>query len=150
MATLRMDELELMGVNLHGLTPSKRLRTEWCLAYLTSLLLPATACDNARPLGAGHRMQHLSRRTWVKRSGVAILTASVKMNHGIAQTPQQSAAAGGQPLTLLDHPRGQYRFLLGLPAYSAGVIAANDYEIVRATFSQPVPLDAAFRAIDKH
>jgi hypothetical protein len=75
----------------------------------------------------------------------------VKMNRGIAQTPQPPATAGGgQPLTLLDHPRGQYRFLLGLPAYSAGVIAANDYEIVRATFSQPVPLDAAFRAIDKH
>jgi hypothetical protein len=53
-------------------------------------------------------------------------------------------------LTLLDHPHGQYSFLRGISAYSAGVVAQENYEIVHATFSHPTPLRAGFEAIKQH
>jgi hypothetical protein len=43
-----------------------------------------------------------------------------------------------------------YRFLTGVFQYSAGVAAEPGFEIERARFLRPLPLDDGFRAIDAH
>src|SRR5690606_4844133 len=43
---------------------------------------------------------------------------------------------------------GGYRYIEGVFQYSAGVAALPGYEIVRATFRNPLPLDEAFRRIE--
>ena len=43
-----------------------------------------------------------------------------------------------------------YRFLRGVFQYSAGVAAEPGFEIERARFLRPLPLDDAFRAIEAH
>ncbi len=48
---------------------------------------------------------------------------------------------------LLEHPRGNYRFLRGIDPYSCGVIANPGYEIVHATLEQPLPLQQGFERV---
>jgi hypothetical protein len=96
-------------------------------------------------------MQHFSRRTLLRSCCAAALSVSSEHGRGLAQTDRRSVKAGVvQPVSALNHPRGQYRFLLGISAYSGGVVAARGYEIVHATFGQPFPLEAGFRAVDEH
>ena len=47
-------------------------------------------------------------------------------------------------------PAGGYRYLAGVFQYSAGVTAGPGFEIERARFLHPVPLDEGFRAIAAH
>jgi hypothetical protein len=49
---------------------------------------------------------------------------------------------------VLPFPDGGYRFARGAFPYSAGVAAEPGYEIVRARFRQPVPVDEGFRCIE--
>ena len=53
-------------------------------------------------------------------------------------------------MTLIDNPRGNYRFLTGIAPYSSGVVAKPGYEIVRATLSHPVPYRQGFTLIERH
>jgi hypothetical protein len=53
-------------------------------------------------------------------------------------------------MTLIDNPRGNYRFLTGIAPYSSGVVAMPGYEIVRATLSHPVPYRQGFTLIERH
>src|ERR1700722_15340108 len=50
----------------------------------------------------------------------------------------------------LDNPRGGYAFLRGIAPYSAGVVALSGYEIERARFLSPLPLDEGFRRVRTH
>ncbi len=52
-------------------------------------------------------------------------------------------------MTLLDNPRGNYRFLTGIAPYSAGVVAMAGYEIVRVTLQTPLPYRQGFDLIDR-
>jgi hypothetical protein len=47
-------------------------------------------------------------------------------------------------------PAGGYRFVRGASPYSAGVVAAPGFEIERARFARPVPLEEGFRRIEAH
>jgi hypothetical protein len=51
---------------------------------------------------------------------------------------------------LIPNPRGNYRFLKGIGAYSSGVIADPGYEIVHVTLVLPVPVRAGFELIVRH
>lgn len=95
-------------------------------------------------------MQSLSRRALLKGSG-AILSVSAGVAPGLAQAASQSESDDkAKPVSLFDHPARHYRFVPALPAYSAGVVGASGYEIVHATFSKPLGLEAGFRAVDAH
>jgi hypothetical protein len=48
------------------------------------------------------------------------------------------------------HPLGQYRFLPGVEAFSAGVVAQPGHEIVHATLQAPVPYREGFALVDRH
>ena len=47
-------------------------------------------------------------------------------------------------------PAGGYRYVKGVFQYSAGVAAEPGFEIERARFPRPLPLDEGFRAIEAH
>ncbi len=47
-------------------------------------------------------------------------------------------------MELKDNPRGGYRYLTGISAYSAGVVAMAGHEIVHATLARPIPLAEGF------
>jgi len=51
---------------------------------------------------------------------------------------------------LREVPDGGYRFLSGVFPYSAGVVAAPGFEIERARFDAPVPMEEGFRRIKAH
>lgn len=51
---------------------------------------------------------------------------------------------------LIANSKGNYSFLRGIAPYSAGVIAAEGYEIVQVRFLQPVPLNEGFSAVKEH
>ena len=51
---------------------------------------------------------------------------------------------------LIPHPAGQYRFLAGVEAFSAGVVAQPGHEIVHATVQAPVPYREGFALVDRH
>lgn len=53
-------------------------------------------------------------------------------------------------MQLLDNSHGNYRFLTGIAPYSAGVIAAPGYEIVRAVLPRPLAWRDGFDLIDRH
>jgi len=47
-------------------------------------------------------------------------------------------------------PAGGYRYIKGVFQYSAGVAAEPGFEIERARFLRPVPLDEGFRVVEAH
>ena len=51
---------------------------------------------------------------------------------------------------LLDHPKGDYRFLPGIAPYSSGAVAKPGYEIVHVTLQDPPPYRQGFGLIDQH
>lgn len=51
---------------------------------------------------------------------------------------------------LRDHPRGDYRFLPGIRAFSSGTVAQPGHEIVHATLTTPQPWRAGFARIERH
>jgi hypothetical protein len=51
---------------------------------------------------------------------------------------------------LREFPDGGYRFLPGVPPYSAGVVAAPGVEIERVRFDAPIPMEEGFRRIKTH
>jgi hypothetical protein len=51
---------------------------------------------------------------------------------------------------LIANSKGNYSFLRGIAPYSAGVIAAEGYEIVQVRFLQPVALSEGFSAVKEH
>lgn len=50
-------------------------------------------------------------------------------------------------MPLVDHPRGNYRFLPGIAPYSCGVVSQPGFEIVHATLACPMPYHHGFDAI---
>ncbi len=46
-------------------------------------------------------------------------------------------------MTLIDNPRGNYRFLSGIAPYSCGVVAMPGFEIIRVKLLRPLPLQGA-------
>ena len=50
----------------------------------------------------------------------------------------------------VDFSAGGYRFIPGVFQYSGGVAAQPGYEIERARFARPLPLDAAYAAVEAH
>lgn len=50
----------------------------------------------------------------------------------------------------LEHHSGHYDFLTGIPAFSSGIRAHDGFEVVRATFSRPVPWVEGFDRIERH
>lgn len=53
-------------------------------------------------------------------------------------------------MPLIDHPAGNYRFLPGIAPYSCGVVSSPGFEIVHATFQQPLPYRNGFERIAQH
>ena len=53
-------------------------------------------------------------------------------------------------MSLIDNPRGGYRFLTGIAPYSSGVLAAPGYEIVRVTLCAPLPYRSGFELIERY
>lgn len=53
-------------------------------------------------------------------------------------------------MQLLDNPNGNYHFLTGIAPYSAGVVAAPGYEIVRVLLARPLPWREGFALVDRH
>ncbi|WP_435006162.1 2-amino-5-chloromuconate deaminase CnbZ [Tundrisphaera lichenicola] len=53
-------------------------------------------------------------------------------------------------MPLIDHPRGDYRFLPGIAPYSCGVASVPGFEIVHVTLQIPVPYLTGFLVIEKH
>ena len=53
-------------------------------------------------------------------------------------------------MPLIDHPRGNYRFLPGIAPYSCGVVSVPDFEIVHVTLRVPVPYLDGFEVIEQH
>lgn len=51
---------------------------------------------------------------------------------------------------LLDHPKGDYRFLPGIDPYSAGVVAKPGHEIVHVTLQDPPSYRQGFELIGQH
>jgi hypothetical protein len=51
---------------------------------------------------------------------------------------------------LRDHPSGNYRFLVGISAFSSGTVAMPGHEIVHVTLARPVPWRAGFARIDTY
>lgn len=51
---------------------------------------------------------------------------------------------------LMDNPRGQYRFLTGIDAFSSGIVAGAGHEVIHATLRTPLPWRAGFDLIDGH
>lgn len=51
---------------------------------------------------------------------------------------------------LRECPKGGYRFLPGIPAFSSGVVAASGWEIVHVTLAAPLPWRDGFARIDGH
>jgi hypothetical protein len=47
-------------------------------------------------------------------------------------------------------PAGGYRYVKGVFQYSAGVSAEPGFEIARARFARPIPLEDGFRAVAAH
>jgi hypothetical protein len=90
-------------------------------------------------LRTAHPPQRVSRRHLISNCTLGAFAGLQGARRAIAQTSGR-----------VDHPRGQYSFLRGIPAYSAGVVARDGYEIVHAAFSRPLPLRAGFKAIDEH
>lgn len=52
--------------------------------------------------------------------------------------------------TPIECPGGGYRFLAGIEAFSAGVVAMPGHEIVHVTLQSPVPYRDGFALIDRH
>ena len=53
-------------------------------------------------------------------------------------------------MQLLANPAGHYAFLTGIAPYSAGVVAAPGYEIVRAVLARPLAWQEGFERIERH
>ena len=53
-------------------------------------------------------------------------------------------------MQLLANPAGNYSFLTGIAPYSAGVVAAPGYEIVRAVLARPLAWQEGFERIERH
>lgn len=53
-------------------------------------------------------------------------------------------------MPILEHPRGNYRFLTGIAPYSSSVIAQEGYVLCRAQFAAPQPLQQGFEQIAAH
>lgn len=53
-------------------------------------------------------------------------------------------------MSAYDNPRGGYRYLAGIPAYSEGVVAMPGHEIVHVTLRQPLAYREGFGLIDRH
>lgn len=51
---------------------------------------------------------------------------------------------------LFKNIKGQYQFLKGIEPYSCGAIAANGYEVVHATLTEPLPWREGFEKVDAH
>ena len=51
---------------------------------------------------------------------------------------------------LRDHPKGNYRYLPGISAFSSGVVAMPGHEIVHVTLGVPAPWRAGFARIEQH
>jgi hypothetical protein len=51
---------------------------------------------------------------------------------------------------LRDHPRGDYRYMPGISAFSCGSVAKPGHEIVHATLAAPVPWRDGFARIERH
>ena len=47
-------------------------------------------------------------------------------------------------MPVLEHPRGDYRFLTGIAPYSSSVIAQPGFVLCRAQFASPQPLPQGF------
>lgn len=92
-------------------------------------------------------LQSVSRRSFIGKSALAALSSLLTTTRVIGQSHK---IAPTQPLTLVDHPRGQFSFVRGIAAYSAGVVARDGYEIVHATFSRLPSLRDGFKTIDEH
>src|SRR5215510_2381986 len=59
-------------------------------------------------------------------------------------------ARGGENVMLRDHPKGNYRYLPGISAFSSGTVAMPGHEIVHVTLREPLPWRAGFARIEEH
>jgi len=51
---------------------------------------------------------------------------------------------------LRDHPRGDYRYMPGISAFSCGTVARPGHKIVHVTLARPLPWREGFARIDRH
>ena len=89
--------------------------------------------------------QPISRRSVLSKCALAALGGFVSTYRSNAQNTSAAPSA-----ELIKHPRGQYSFIRGIPAYSASVVAQVGYQIVHVTFSRVQSLEVGFKAISDH
>ena len=85
---------------------------------------------------------YLSRRNWLAQAGAAAIGAL-----GASLMPRMISAAENE---LVPNPLGEYRFLPGLPFTSLAALAADGFEIVRATFHRPRPYPEGLNDVENH
>lgn len=73
----------------------------------------------------------LTRREWLVRASALLSLPAL----GMLCADDAEAAT-----TLVDHPRGGYRFLPGVPFLSLGAMANDGFEVVRTRLRHPLPL----------
>lgn len=66
------------------------------------------------------------------------------------RTGHRYGILGVWKMSLLNHVSGGYRVLPGIEPYSCGVVSAEGFEIVHATFERPVPESEGFARIREH
>lgn len=69
--------------------------------------------------------------------------------YNIGRIPNDAAHTLQTAMPLIDNPSGGYRFLSGITPYSAGVVAAPGFQIVRATLQSPLPYQRGFEILDR-
>jgi len=89
--------------------------------------------------------QPISRRSVLSKCALAAMAGFFTTARSTAQKSPAAPSAN-----LINHPRRQYSFIRGIPAYSAGVVARIGYEIVHVTFSRVQSLEVGFKAISDH
>lgn len=90
--------------------------------------------------------ESISRRSVISKYALAGIAGLLTTR----ATAQSSDTTPSGPANLIHHPQGQYSFIRGIPAYSAGVVARSGYEIVHVTFSRLRSLQTGFKAITEH
>ena len=78
-----------------------------------------------------------------------LLAGAIALGGARLRPPQRVAAPG--PLgRLIANERGGYLYVPGVPFLSFGAVAADGFEIVRATFRQPPAFPEGFGAVERH
>jgi hypothetical protein len=79
-----------------------------------------------------------------------LLAGAFVLGGGLRVPSSQSRAAAQAPGRLVANQRGGYLFVPGTPFFSLGAVAANGFEVVRATFRRPPAFPDGLDRVEQH